>query len=285
MAQGDLALGLEAGGFDPSNPVHGKPADSAWPHLFKWQLANLIFFVLRWGSGQILPEREGETSDAIAYFQPFFIAFFIWPVIYVNQAVFSVWQLLQRPGQAPDQRLAAIQGAAPWWIAMSIITIAWNFAPNLWLAGLGLTGVALTLLGAHGAVAGETGFPDYWTMNVPITLHLGWGTAAALLTWNSVVAETTASVSINIAATCIELLLGAGVASFFAFRRRSALLVWTVAWAVTWVGVGTLFPMPEERAEKYKAELGEVGQYALVAGELALAAGLIVVGFLARKQA
>lgn len=283
MTQSDLALGLETGGV----VADGKAAAAAWPHLFKWQVANLVFFALRWGSGFLVPDREGENSGAIAYLEPFFIAFLIWPVIYLSQAIFCVWQLFQRPGRAPDQRLAAIQGVAPWWIAMSVITVAWNFAPNLSWAGVGLTGVALTLLGGHAWVAGERGSPDYWVMNVPITLHLGWGTAAALLTWNTVVAESTSSVSVNLAALGLELLLGASVASFFAWRRRSALLAWAVAWAVTWIGVGTLFPMPEEREEKYNAELGETGRYALAAAELALAAGLVAVGLLAlaRKQA
>lgn len=282
MTQGSLAAALEQG-----EAADGGKASTTrtWPDLQMWQWAIVVAFVHRMGSGFLVPDRAGEAQPEMPYFQPFFLAFFIWPVIYLFAGAFTVWQFLQKPGVASDRRLAAIQGVAPWWCAMSLITVAWNFAPNLWLAGVALSEIAICLLFAHGVVAGELESPDYYLINVPLTMHLGWGTAAALLTWNNVVAESTSSLLPNLAALGVSLALAAGLSTFFALRRRSSLLAWTVAWAVAWIGVMTLFPFPAATLEKYNAELGVTGRYILGAAELALSGCLIAVGCVARKRA
>lgn len=285
MTQGSLEVALEQGAVADGCGKEASTTARTWPDLQMWQWAIVLAFVHRMGSGFVVPGRAGEVQPEMPYLQPFFIAFMIWPVIYLFAAIFTVWQFLQKPGVAPDRRLAAIQGVAPWWCAMSLITVAWNFAPSMWLAGVALSEVAICLLFAHGVVAEELEWPDYYLINVPITMHLGWGTAAALLTWNTVVAETTPSLLPNLAMLGASLALAAGVSTFFALRRRSSLLAWTVAWAVTWIGVNTLFPFPAATSEKYNAELGVIGRYILGAAELALSGCLIAVGCVARKWA
>jgi len=275
MTQSNLLSSLEQG-------TDGDKSSSDFPQICLYQVAILVAMILRFGSSRFVSEPEGETSPAIGFLMPFFIGFLIWPVIYLFQWSFSFWQLFQRPGRAPAQRLAAIQGLTPAWIAMSLITVAWRFAPNLWLAGCGLTGVVISLYFSWLAVVGEKeSWQDYLLLNVPITLHLGWGTAAALLTWNNVVAEMTTSVAVNLGFLIFELVLAGGLGSFLALRHKSPLLVGAVAWAVMWVGVETLVTKGQ-RLERYNTDLGEAGRITLGVVEILLAVGLIGVGIRAR---
>merc|ERR1719330_1559876 len=105
-----------------------------------------------------------------------------------------------------------------------------------------------------------------------------------LVSWSSVTATYTSSVPVNFTVLCLELALAFGIGAFLAMRLRSPLLACTVAWAVFWVGMMTLNPVPPSRLEKYNEDFGETGRIVLAYTELALAACLVVVGFLAWRQ-
>lgn len=248
----------------------GGKAPAAGSNILLWQVANAIIIVAKFIVGFVAGTKPMLTE--VSYINPFFPAFFIWLVIHAGELTFTVWQLLQRPGTAPEARLAAIRALSPWWIAAHTFTMAYSLTSEItWLEALELTGVSLSLCFAHLIVMEFKENPDFIIMNVPITMHFGWVTAAALLEWNGWVAESTPGITVKLASAAASLVAAFVVGGNLAASRRTPVLAGTVAWAVFWVGMGSL--LYESLAE----ELGAAGAYTLGAIELVLAAGLVAV--------
>lgn len=249
--------------------------DATPVNLPKWSWALcLIAYVARMTCVFSLPRPS--TSREISYLSPSFPAFTIWWPIYSFQLLFVLAAWFQQ------RRASVLRDVAPWFVVIMLTSIYWYFC-GLFLettleSALVLSTTWACLAVAHGIVAGEMAFPEYFTMNVPITLQLGWGTAAMLVSWDSVVAANTSGPFAKAVSLFALLTVGLVVTSVLAMRRRSALLACTVAWAVYWVGDGTLNPYSQARLDEYNETFGEQGRIALGVTEMVLAGGLVAVG-------
>lgn len=128
-------------------------------------------------------------------------AFAIWGVIFTTEAVFTAAQAMP-PSSLSSAAAGVYAAVAPWWAAacglQSLWCVAfrdWARAPrHFWLSGALLATEAVALGGAHrvlrAAVAAAGGMPTavYLSCHVPISLHFGWITAAAVVNLNSLVA-------------------------------------------------------------------------------------------------
>jgi len=256
----------------------GGMATTKISNLRLWQVANLLAIAVKFIVGFIPRERPAPLA-LVTYITPFFVAFFIWIVIHVGEISWSIWQLLQKPGDAPLARLAAIRAASPGWIAAHVFTGAFSLTDATWLQGVELTAVAVSLSISHFAVMSSKENPDFLVMNVPITMHFGWVTAAALLTWNVCAAETTSVTAVKLAVAIVSFLVALAVGGVLAFRRRSPVLSGTVAWAVFWIGVQSL------TSSALAKELGAVLARGLGVVEVALACVLVTLAFKLRGAA
>jgi len=285
MTQGDLVQGLE----------QGDAMKSSMPRPVVAQVLNLLAIVANIFCGQLNAWLSGDDDlprpgvpESVSYLQPAIYAFIvIWPTIYLGEVVFGIWQAIQRPDSAPEERMKTIQAVAPPYFAAHAVTCVWVFLPDI-SQRLVAIGIVAVLLGvAHGVVAPMKQGVDYYLMAAPITLHFGWGTAATLVTLNTVVARSTSSVATKLALLAGSLAFAACAGVFFAARRKSGLIAGTVGWAIFAVAVATLFPitLDSQLETKYNEDLGVAGRYAIGAAEAALGAALFGYAYVVQKNA
>jgi len=269
---------IAANGLDVSlEQGTGGEAPAVGSNILLWHVANLIAIVAKFIVGFVAGAKP--TLTVVSYINPFFPAFFIWLVIHAGELSFTGWQLFQRPGKAPEARFVAIRALSPWWIAAHTFTMAYSLTDEpKWLEALELTAVSLSLCFAHLIVMEFKENPDFIIMNVPITMHFGWVTVSAFLEWNDWVAKSTTNIPLKLAAAAASLLAALVVGGVLAACRRTPVLAGTVAWAVLWVGMGSL--LYKNLAE----ELGVGGACALGVIELILGAGLVAVAVKFRGQ-
>eukprot|EP00435_Cladocopium_sp_Y103_P047556 s1157_g14.t1 len=218
-----------------------------------------------------------------------------------REYLFVCWQLLQgcslRGQPLPPhrrERLRLLKRLSPGWCGANACQIAWCFAfrPSLdtpqllWISAVCLTGIAGFLSLAHRVLceAKKERFRRPWrAVEVPLTLHFGWTTAAALVNWTlgsdawegsplpwlfqterrdpnfgfqqrngyvsrcSLDLEWSGGVKVN--ALWLSLVLAGSLGTLLALRRKSGLYALTVAWAV--VAVASHSSTSEELREEF----------------------------------
>lgn len=224
-----------------------------------WQLANAAFF-----AGNVLAVRSIPRLDAsqntmlmpLNYLTPAPYAFAIWGVIYLLEFCYSLWQLCQCPRRlgAESRRVTMLKRMSPFWCMANACQISWCFSfrsqfdsPGLlWISAVFLSGIAISLGLAHYEVisarrAKGSGYKSLdlqsaFFVYVPITLHFGWTTAAALVNWNGWMARCSVDLQWSAWPQTVFLYISLALAGLLgtglSLRRKSELYAFTVAWAV-----------------------------------------------------
>lgn len=261
-----------------------------------WQLANACFFAGNVWAVRSIARLDGRNSSALPtnFLTPAPYAFAIWGVIYMMEYLFVCWQLLQgcslRGQPLPPQRserLRLLKRISPGWCGANACQIAWCFAfrPSLdtpqllWISAVCLTGIAGFLSLAHGLLCEESGlsFEELILMYVPLMLHFGWTTAAALVNWNGYVSRCSLDLEwsgwVKVNALWLSVVLAGSLGTLLSLRRKSGLYALTVAWAV--LAVASHTSMSEDLREEFPG--GEEALQRVAQVEYFLGLGLILV--------
>lgn len=240
-----------------------------------WQIANALAFLANVAAVRSIPRLDSSNAmlQPLNYLTPASYAFAIWGVIYFLEYGFICWQLL------PRAQTELLRRTSVWWCGGNACQVLWClvFRPQfdspglLWISAAALSGIAACLGQAHALLAAA---PDDQQgsvfFRVPLTLHFGWTTAAALVNWNGYVARCTSAVTPKLAAALLSAALATSLGSSVTVDRRSGLYGGTVAWAVLAVGVQTI------RSEQLGRELGRTAATGLGVVEILLASGLLL---------
>ncbi len=168
-------------------------------------------------------------------------AFSIWGVIYAGEAIFTASQAFNL--WAPDHFM--LKRLAPWWAAACGLQALWcaAFRPwakaprHFWLSSALLAAEAFALGGAHHVIRSSLSgmsWQNYWTMHVPLSLHFGWISAAAIVNLNSFAALTlshTAQVYVALTSVYTSAILGSLIAAYTGDPIPAGVLAWAL-WAV-----------------------------------------------------
>jgi hypothetical protein len=196
------------------------PASLAGVTLARWQWVNVAAFAVNVVSvaipGRIDDEMatqmkkeakirksprstaSGVPKDSIyrSLVTPAGWAFLIWPVIYLAESVFTAAQASSSLDQISA---AAYASAAPWWALSCTLQALWCVAfrdwakapGHFWISGSLLVAESVSLGKAVAAMdAAKVAFPSaaYLCGRLPLALHHGWITAAAVVNVNSWIA-------------------------------------------------------------------------------------------------
>jgi len=225
-------------------------------------------------------DSDNEMLQSLNYFTPAPYAFVIWAVIYSFEGLFTGWQLLQSSRRASPSRVEVLKRVSPYWCAANACQVLWCLTfrnsfdtPGLlWISAVALTGIAASLSGAHNYIIDENAEETLF-LYVPITLHFGWTTAAALVNWNGYVARICASASLKLVALLVSLglavVLGIGVTR----QRHCSVYGMTVAWALVAVAVQT------SKSTQLREEVPGAKDTASALATLEFALGLLIVAF------
>uniref|UniRef100_A0A7S1RET6 Uncharacterized protein n=1 Tax=Alexandrium catenella TaxID=2925 RepID=A0A7S1RET6_ALECA len=244
-----------------------------------WQIANVVAFLANVAAVRSIPRLDSSNAmlQPLNYLTPASYAFAIWGVIYFLEYGFVCLQLL------PRAQTELLRRVSPWWCGANACQVLWCllFRPQfdspglLWLSAVALSSIAACLNRAHALIAAPQ--PDAQdgsvVLRVPVTLHFGWTTAAALVNWNGYVARCTSAPTPKLAVALLSAALATSVGSSVTVDRGSGLYGGTVAWAILAVGVQTV------RSERLGEELGRGIAIAVGIAEIMLAAGLFLVAF------
>jgi len=170
-------------------------------------------------------------------FTPAGWVFSIWAAIYLALCAFTLYQLTG-PGAA-SRRVAAVR---PAYVFAGVANAAWLafwHHEALWITLAVMLLLAGALLAAHRTLAaGEaTSEAEYWCVDVPFSLYLGWICVATLANLSVSVAYGTAGLEVDPVAwslLMLGLLLGIGV---LAWRARDAVFLAVLAWASTGIAL------------------------------------------------
>jgi hypothetical protein len=153
------------------------------------------------------------------------------------------------------------------YIAAQLFQTLWtaSFRPKYnngiykYVSAMNLSGVAYALSFCHDAYikSGDYSSGEYWLYFLPLSLHFGWTTAAALVNWNGMFAlGDDADVSSKAVAWLGHLsVIGATVVGVYVSLERSApVYSGVIAWALTAVasGLGKRLKETEKEEDSYR---------------------------------
>ena len=208
-------------------------------------------------------------------------AFAIWGPIFVGESAFAA--MVGNPAlTSSNPAAAAVFGVvAPYWAAACGLQALWcaAFRPwarrprHFWLPGALLAAEAAALGGAHRAlvlVSGLEGhalsFREYFCGHLPLAMHFGWITAAAVVSANSFAAVAAWPKRTRVSLAFKSIRLAAAFASCVSVTSGDPVPSFVVAWALAAVV-----------SDGGKSETADVGDEALrsLAGAAATAAKLL----------
>lgn len=186
----------------------------------------------------------GEISDAFdVFFVPSGYVFSIWGLIYLGMVAFSIYQFL--PSQRNNPRLE--RAALPVVIG-NLANTAWIFAwhyQQFPLTILIMLVLLLSLIWTYLVLrVNRVKVPaaEYWTVQVPFSIYLGWITVATIANATSLLDYFNwdgGSVSPQMW-TAIMLTIASVIATAMAITRRDAAYLAVLVWA--FIGIAVKFP-------------------------------------------
>lgn len=181
---------------------------------------------------------NGVTTSMVAnrYDNPFTPAgftFSIWGVIYLGLVAFSLWQFTGEGARSP--RTAAVRGA---YVFSGAANVAWlvfwhHEQFGLALGVMFLLGLALTAIHSVLAMCPAAGHREWWCVDAPFSLYLGWITVAMLANLTVVLASTGLLPPAMAEGVVPFVMLAAAtsIGVLMAWCRRDAVFVAALAWA------------------------------------------------------
>lgn len=207
------------------------------------------------------------------------VAFSIWGIIFVWEAVFTVVQALPKFSNSA----AVQQGVKFWFIAACISQCAWTplFAQEvMWAQLIAMLAILFSLSGlvySFASVTQTTKSYDYWLFCAPFSLHLGWIVAASLLSFNVTVLKYCAGSAEAIGShpACVSSMLTSAIMSLavillVAFLAgtcyhplRNPFIPGVAAWALGWISNELQEPR-ESILSNFSESYSAVGKSALI---------------------
>eukprot|EP00440_Ansanella_granifera_P035903 gb/GFBE01038947.1/.p1 GENE.gb/GFBE01038947.1/~~gb/GFBE01038947.1/.p1 ORF type:complete len:317 (+),score=41.45 gb/GFBE01038947.1/:1-951(+) len=219
-----------------------------------WKLGTAFWFAANVYSVRNVSRLDSSNRSLapVNYLTPAPYAFTIWAAIYLLEFLFVCWVFLQSSQQAPS-RCAFLRKVCSSFMAANAAQVFWclTFRPSfdspglLWISAYFLTAIAAFLSQAHKKICDEAeeeeglAFQEWFFVYVPITLHFGWTTAAALVNWNGYVARCGLSPAMKLACLLVSLGLATVLSIRITAQRGSTVYGLTVAWAIVAVAVQT----------------------------------------------
>jgi len=226
---------------------------------------------------------EGVPRDSMyrSLVTPAGWAFAIWGVIFLTEAVFIAVQAMPVVSLSPGA-VAVFEGVSPWWAMACGLQALWCVAfrdwaqapRHFWLSGALLAAEAVALGGAHhvlrAAVRDGMSTAVYLSCHLPLSLHFGWITAAAVVNVNSLVAVAAtpphAQLSFAFASVWGAAALGALVTATSGDPVYAGVLAWALSAVVA------------DGGKRAKDTMGEVPLAALTHSAATAAKGLATIG-------
>ncbi|CAM9852811.1 unnamed protein product [Ascophyllum nodosum] len=231
-----------------------------WPlPFYPWQILTLVAWAVsksaiasggRLDGGAIGAEipsgsKEGSTtSESPHYFMPAGWAFAIWAPILLGETALAIYQALPTHGVAKATVWLSL--LSPWLSAAFLLQACWcasfrkwaKDAGLLWFPTLLLIGTALCLDRAHHVLrvaesAGSVSLLQYFLVNLPVSLHFGWITCAALVNLNKYIGgvsrfSNNVKFAFSMVSIAIAVLLAVGVTA----KTGDPVYAAVVAWAL-----------------------------------------------------
>lgn len=197
-------------------------------------------------------------------------AFAIWGVIFTTEAIFTAAQALpaSSPSSLSPEAAAVYASVAPWWAMACGLQALWCAAfrdwarapRHFWLSGAILAAEAAALGGAHRvlrvAVAeGMVSTGAYLACHLPVSLHFGWITAAAVVNANSLVAVVAPPPHVQLSFAFASVWGAAALGALVTANTGDPLFAGVLAWALSAVAA--------DGGRRVKETLGEVPLAAL----------------------
>jgi hypothetical protein len=204
-----------------------------------------------------LPGRFDSNSSVqtkgVATFQPVFapapFAFAIWGVIYLGELIMSCAVAFQGH-KLPSN----IRKATAFWVSANLYQSLWciafrpKFRNALWIPTSLLAAGAVALLFCHqklmevvkdsGSVVTIAKAAKY-LFAAPVSLHLGWLSAATLLNVNAWASECKISLGKNISLAFFSTYLATFIGAAITLATRDPLVACTIAWALAAIAYQT----------------------------------------------
>lgn len=170
-------------------------------------------------------------------------AFTIWPVIFLGELLLTVGAFFLDDGGAME---SALQAGAAGFATAQVFQMLWaaSFRPKYicnggaasWVSAGMLTGIASSLAIAHKALVVEgdvESLQNYLLYVLPVSLHFGWTTAAALVNWNGNIAMLCENEKVVAGAAWTSAVVAAALGVAVTVTRQAPIFGGVVAWALT----------------------------------------------------
>lgn len=207
------------------------------------------------------PEPDGKY---ISLLTPAGWAFAIWGVIYTAELGFTLYQALSINAEA-----AMLARVSSWWAGVCVFQALWcmtfrewsHTTRHFWLSASLLSVEALVFAGAHAelrqAVQGAAGMSlfTYLLAHVPLSLHFGWITCAAVVNMNSVAAFML-DVPSQLAFAFASVFGAAGLGAYVTLATGDPLYAMVIDWALTAV--------KSDGAKRAEGKISETSRQALM---------------------
>jgi hypothetical protein len=180
-------------------------------------------------------------SEYRSLFTPAGWAFAIWGAIYAGEFALVAHALTSASGGGASE--AATRAVAPSWALACAFQALWcvAFRPwakaprHFWVSSALLVAEAFALGSAHRALRAAASVAStawYWTTHVPLSMHFGWISCAALVNLNSHVAKTCAP-DTQLAAAFLSAFGAGGLGAAVTLMTGDPVYALVIAWALT----------------------------------------------------
>lgn len=212
-------------------------------------------------------------------------AFAIWGPIFLGESALTA--MAAAPGLTASNPVASgmLASAAPWFAGVCGLQSLWcaAFRPwakrvqHFWLPAALLSAEAAALSGAHGAlIASSASKPmtiaTYVCVHLPVAMHFGWITAAAVVSANSFAQVARWAPSTKLSFAFVSVWLAVATAAGVSITTGDPVIALTVAWALSAVAA--------DGGKSDTNEFGDVPLKALAHSAATAAKGLSGIGLL-----
>lgn len=189
---------------------------------------------------------------------PFGAAFGIWSVIFIMQAIFVIYQMLER--YRGDKLVQ--EGVSYWYFIACMCQCGWTFAfgyEAIPVSALMMVGILVSLamiVNQQNQLepSSEHGLQEFWILKFPFSIHCGWIAAAFAINMNVLVLDLGASAGPQVACAYLTLAF-AGLVAIFVLAYLSP-PDFTIPLVLLWATIGIAVEL-NDPLDKIKDLFGE----------------------------
>jgi len=210
----------------------------------------ILFFIATSIPGRLDMKLGKPKKEDMRFFTPSPWAFAIWGPIFLGEMAMAITTAVAPgalSGPAGDRWLMEM---APSYAAAALHQVLWTGAfrewalDKLWISASLLTFAAVGLFSAHGTITRALSIPDhvstwgYIAAALPVSMHFGWMTCAAALSWNNVLNKFGAPTKVQLSAAIATCYGAAALLGHVSFWGKDPVPALVGAWALWAVSTG-----------------------------------------------